>query len=397
MGALRRASSLAAALALSLVQANAAENVAAGELRLRHLTFVPRGSSQGDALAAASLRLKLERRQAEWSGEFHYLLELQRGPEAADGPGGQPRSLFDWESGSGDSEDGSVAHRIDRLSVAYAKGAHALRIGRQAVTWGRGIHYRPLDLFNPFSPDSFDTSYKPGTDMVRYQRLFDGGEDLQALLVPRRDAEGFSWSVSSAAVKGYFPTNSSELEFTLASDYGSAVLGLGASVPAGGSLWGFDLVLHSHPGRAAALTGIANVRTSWTWDERPVIASAEYYRNGFGVDSLDRGEELPEALTERMQRGQVFVEGRDHFALGASVEWTPLLTIAPALLLNLNDRSAQLVLDASYSVSSDLAVAAGLRVPMGAPGSEFGGRHSQEGGEPADPQPVVHMMLEMHF
>ncbi len=47
--------------------------------------------------------------------------------------------------------------------------------------------YNTLDLFNPFAPDTIDTDYKHGEDMLYLQRLFDNGSDLQALLIPRRD------------------------------------------------------------------------------------------------------------------------------------------------------------------------------------------------------------------
>ena len=33
-------------------------------------------------------------------------------------------------------------------------------VGRQAVTWGNGLIFNPMDLFNPFSPVDIERDYK---------------------------------------------------------------------------------------------------------------------------------------------------------------------------------------------------------------------------------------------
>ncbi|MDE2462520.1 MAG: hypothetical protein KGO02_02215, partial [Alphaproteobacteria bacterium] len=58
-----------------------------------------------------------------------------------------------------------ATQRIDRLSVSYSSTHVVLKLGRQALTWGAGLVFRPMDLFDPFAPDAIDTEYKPGTDM----------------------------------------------------------------------------------------------------------------------------------------------------------------------------------------------------------------------------------------
>jgi hypothetical protein len=78
-----------------------------------------------------------------------------------------------------------AAQRIDRLSVTYSSTHVVLKFGRQALTWGAGLVFHPMDLFDPFAPDAIDTQYKPGTDMLYGQYLFDNGSDLQAVIVPR--------------------------------------------------------------------------------------------------------------------------------------------------------------------------------------------------------------------
>ena len=59
----------------------------------------------------------------------------------------------------------------------------AVTVGRQAVSWGSGIVFQPLDPFNPFAPTAVDRDYKAGDDLVLIERLFDNGHDAQLLRV----------------------------------------------------------------------------------------------------------------------------------------------------------------------------------------------------------------------
>ena len=78
-----------------------------------------------------------------------------------------------------------VTNRIDRLSVTWSSPRLVLRLGRQAITWGGGLVFRPLDIVAPFPPTATETAYKPGADMLYAQVLFDSGADIQAVAVPR--------------------------------------------------------------------------------------------------------------------------------------------------------------------------------------------------------------------
>ena len=91
---------------------------------------------------------------------------------------------------------------IDRLAVTYTTPDLVVRVGRQAITWGSGLVFRPMDLFDPFSPTATDTECKPGVDMLYVQRLFADGSDLQFILAPRPAREGgpVTADASSAAL-----------------------------------------------------------------------------------------------------------------------------------------------------------------------------------------------------
>ena len=34
------------------------------------------------------------------------------------------------------------------------------------MSWGNGLVFQPMDLFNPFTPTAVDRDYKPGNDLL---------------------------------------------------------------------------------------------------------------------------------------------------------------------------------------------------------------------------------------
>ena len=79
--------------------------------------------------------------------------------------------------------------RLDRASIGYTGDRLVVRLGRQALSWGNGLVFQVLDLFDPFPPNVLDTDYKPGRDMLTAQWRLPGG-DLQAIVVPGRPPGG---------------------------------------------------------------------------------------------------------------------------------------------------------------------------------------------------------------
>ncbi len=102
----------------------------------------------------------------------------------------------------------------------------------------------------------------------------------------------------------------------------------------------------------------------------------EYYFNGFGqrngrYDPLSIAANPQLAL--RLERGELFAVGRHYFAANVLVEMSPLWSVTPTVLLNIEDPSALLQLITSYSLGDNLSFLASLNLPVGPNGSEFGG------------------------
>jgi hypothetical protein len=73
------------------------------------------------------------------------------------------------------------------LNFTFKPSWGSVRIGRQAITWGNGLIFNPMDLFNPFPPADIQRDYKVGDDMALAQVALPYSADLQLLYVVRRD------------------------------------------------------------------------------------------------------------------------------------------------------------------------------------------------------------------
>jgi hypothetical protein len=396
-------------LALSTVSAFA-EPVLRGELKVQEDALFARTDDQLERAAgrsvaetSASFRLKTEGQRGAWSYDLHYLLEGAYSTKYSElqsiAPSGDSQNFLDLEDQLTSGSDGSVRHRIDRGWVGYSAPSTVIKIGRQALTWGHGQVFRPMDLFNPFAPAATDMSYKPGTDMLYGQHLLSGGADVQFLAVPRKDAGGaFESSQSSYAVKGFWRTGSAETEVMAARDYGEGTVAVGATGPVGAALWKTDVVVTFNNDGGTTLSSVASFQGSWSWKQRPVAGFVEYYHNGFGVSDRRPATELPADLVQRIARGQIFVTGRDYVAVGGTVQWTPLILLAPTLITNLNDRSALGIVSVDYNVADKTSLIGGMQLPFGPRRTEFGGRELSAGGNEYDRPPArLFVRLELYF
>jgi hypothetical protein len=131
---------------------------------------------------------------------------------------------------------GAAVIRLDRLSVGFTGTAFSFRLGRQAISWGNGLIYNPMDIVNPFDPAAVDTEYKTGDDMITAQWLMPSGNDLQAVVVGRRDpgTGEVSADAGTAAVKLHLFAGAWELDLLAAEHWDDPVLAVGAVRSIGG-------------------------------------------------------------------------------------------------------------------------------------------------------------------
>jgi hypothetical protein len=284
--------------------------------------------------------------------------------------------LMDLTHVISEDSDSVVEHRLDRLYVDITSAMAVARIGRQAVSWGNGLIYTPMDFFNPFDPAAVDKEYKTGDDMLYGQYLRQSGDDLQAVWVFRRDINGEVTSdVDSIAAKYHGFTGEHEYDLLLAEHFDDYVFGIGGISNVGGAVWRGDFTL-TDTETDEVFSLVTSLSYSWIGWGRNISGVLEYFYNGFGIAG---GDYSPAALAnnpdlvERIIRGELFTLGRNYVAASAMIEITPLWLLTPNAFINASDGSMLVQLVSSYDFKQDWQLLAALAVPVGAPGTEFGG------------------------
>jgi hypothetical protein len=346
------------------------------------------GSSSLDL--ESDLRLNFEADNGPWSFDLAYQLFAGYGdrieytrllPEEAQQifnrlPNDDHR-LFDLTNVLKDDGKFAALHRLDRLSFSYTGDKIVIRAGRQALTWGNGFFFSPMDIVNPFDPAAIDTEYKSGDDMLYGQYLKNSGDDFQAAVVFRRNL--FTGAVESAqrttAIKYHGITGESEYDLLVANSYDNTTIGIGGNRSIGGAILRGDIVV-TDTESGTTTEFVANFTYSWGWGKKNVSGVIEYYFNGFGQEdgqySPAEFAQNPELL-RRLARGQTFSLGRHYVAGGLNIELTPLWMLSPNIFANIEDGSALIQLVTRNNLSENMEFLGALNLPLGPDGSEYGG------------------------
>ncbi len=335
-------------------------------------------------------RLNAEKRRGRWDVRMHYELLALGGdsletrwalsaagllPRASvTGLPSDDRRLFDLTDEITHKERLAAVQRLDRISVGYSGERMVMRVGRQTVSWGNGLVFHPLDIFNPFSPTAIDKDYKTGDDMLYGQWLFAGGDDLQVIMVPRRDpvSNDVEMNQSSIAFKYHGMKAGLDYDLLATCHYDETLLGIGLAKDWYGAVWRIDISLTELSDGGHATSLVTNLDRSWTWSDHNVYGYVEYFRNGVG-EADKNYTQLDTDLQERISRGELFTLGRDYLTTGMKVEFTPLLNLLPSMIWNLDDGSLFLQVWATYDWKENILIIGGINLPYGDTGTEFGG------------------------
>jgi hypothetical protein len=289
--------------------------------------------------------------------------------------------LFDLTHVFTDSGKTALLQRLDRLSVGFATDHVVMRFGRQAITWGNGLVFNVMDIFNPFDPAAVDKEFKTGDDMIYGQVLQNNGNDLQGVMVFRRDpiTGDVESDQGSLAFKYHHMGSNFEIDALAAQHYGDTLVGIGANVSIGGGVLRGDLVVtDTDDGTIPSL--VTSWSQSWIWGGKNTSGVAEYFYNGFGQSDGCYSPiclaDNPE-LYKRIARGELFNLGQHYLALSAMIEVTPLFLLTPNVFINLQDPSALAQLVFSNDLLQNLQLWSAVNIPLGADGTEFGGAASE--------------------
>lgn len=277
-----------------------------------------------------------------------------------------------------DEDDNSILyHRLDRLYMTVNGKWGSVRMGRQAITWGNGLSFNPMDLFNPFAPTDIEREYKTGDDMIALQSVSVMPGELQLLGVPRRDQESgdVAWSQSSLAGKYHHAYGSTEIDVMAAKHYRDAVVGLGGTGYIGSAAWRCDgtwTFLDKQGTANDYLSLVANIDYSWVWLTKNCYGYIEYYFNGLCHADYSDAVNDP-VIQDRIDRGELYTLGRHYVSAHLKVELHPLFNISVTVINNMEDPSGSIQPRGIWDVTQNIQLTIGGTWYYGSRDTEFGG------------------------
>jgi hypothetical protein len=284
------------------------------------------------------------------------------------------RRLMDLTDTIKDGDSWFLVQRLDRLYLSLLGERASLRAGRQAITWGNGFVFNPMDLFNPFPPTTIDRDYKAGDDMINVQLALAEYGDLQLLYVARRnpDNEDVELDQASLAGKWHFALGNAEFDAMASRHFEDYVVGAGSRGYLGDTAWRLDATWTYLKDGGDYLSLVGNLDYSWVWFKKNFYGFIEYYYNGLGKNDYDRAL-LDPAVIERLTRGEIFALGQNYLSGHVQVELHPLFKLTLTSINNVEDPSGIIQPYAVWDILQDLQMTAGLAIHYGEKGSEFGG------------------------
>jgi len=289
------------------------------------------------------------------------------------------RRLFDLAKTLHSTDSSLVYHRLDRLYCTVIPAWGLITVGRQAVTWGNGLIFNPMDLFNPFAPTDIERDYKVGDDMVSTHINLSNQMNLQLLSVVRRDPEHHAvrWDQSSQAAKLHAAASTTEFDLMAAKHYDEYVVGFGSTGYLRDAAWRFDAVwtfLNGKSGLGGFLSLVSNIDYSWVWWDKNFYGLAECYYSGVGEPRGSYGDALTDTdISLRLARGELFALGRWYLASHVTAELHPLFNLSLSLITNLADPSGIVQPRAIWDVAEDVELTFGVNLFWGGDETEYGG------------------------
>ncbi len=276
------------------------------------------------------------------------------------------RHDFSWEFADKTDFDGTLD--IDRLWASADLGKWQVTAGRQPVGFGTSLFWAPTDLVAPFSFLEPDRDTRPGSDALR-----------------------LIWAPGNLAVTGILWALGKEREhdvllaharFPLGRGEGFLIGGrvqerpvLGGSVlgEAGGVGFRAEALLfetdQDGDGDASERRGVITAGADYRFGDGSYLA-AEYLYCGIGATDPDGYEAVREG--EAYESGLLPFAARQYLFARISRSFNPLITWNLGLWWNIDDGSALVQPQGSFSLADDLDLLLVAVIPAGPRSGEFG-------------------------
>lgn len=298
-------------------------------------------------------------------------------PDGLSGPIRDEHRFFNLTAPLHEGERSVLYHRLDRAFFSFSPDWGEIRIGRQAVTWGHGFTFNPMDLFNPFAPTDLERDYKTGDDLVLVHFPVKRA-DVDLIYAAHRDPDTDKAGIDQSSLGVKLHTNIGRLDtdVMVARHYKDIVTGIGTAGNLADAAFRLDLIGtvldQKSRGRGYYISGVANLDYSWVWLDRNWYGYIELYYNGLS-DNDYADQLLDPAVSDRLDRGELFALGRWYASANVNLEIHPLVNAYITPIINLHDGSGILLPRVVYDFSDNIRISLTLLLNWGAAGTEYGG------------------------
>lgn len=278
-------------------------------------------------------------------------------------------------------DDGAVTvrHGLDRLWARLEPDPRLqLTIGRQAVSWGAGLIWSPVDLFAAFPPTEIDREEKLGVDVVRLVVQPHENLSLDVVGEPLDLEQQWTADGDDSSFAARLGSHAGEYDLHLC---GGAVQ---SDFVLGGDFSGYagDAGFHGEAlqtwvdegGQRDYFRGLLGLDYAFAAAWNP-YAAVEYFYNGLGEEDADdyAARRLESSVRRVFERGIAYNIGRDYLGGTFRVQPNALLTVQATTLANLHDGSFREFATLAWSVAEDFDLIVGGDVGIGAATGEFTG------------------------
>ncbi len=283
----------------------------------------------------------------------------------------------------GELQNMGLYQELDRAFAAVYLPFGDLYAGRQAISWGSAHVINPTDIIAPYSFTAVDTEHKPGVDALRL-RLPLGMMNEVDLGFAAGDELAVAESSFFARTKLYLLRTDISLLVMDVRENLMAGLDVSRSIGGTGSwleaAWFLPDTFSAGGPDASQQYLAASAGLDYNFSGK-LYGYAEYHYNGAGAaEAADYPTRTDFALTPddypAYTEGGVELLGRHYASLGGTYQLTPLLPVSALAMINLQDPSAYLSVNAEYNFTEGVYLTGGCSVGLGEAPNTASGRIS---------------------
>lgn len=266
-------------------------------------------------------------------------------------------------TGFEDDDNISLQGRTDRALIKVSLGSTDLSLGRQAISFGHGMFFNPMDLVQPFSIATIDAEYKPGIDAIRIDQYFGMASQITGV-VAYAGASAVEWEKEGlvGVLNGNTTIGWTDVSLFLGLVRGDVVVGTGLATSVGPVGINGDITYTIPEDSDEDHFIRTELGAMWRPFEDSTVTGEVYYQS---LGKTDTADYLEFASSDRFARRELWLMGQTYGSLSWMQQITSMTSGSLASIVNINDSSFMLMPSLSISVSDEVSLVAGGYMGIG--------------------------------